>query len=169
MSAPLSALNRRRLRAVFTLLVLLFSLLLSLRPADADDLFNPNLTQAPQLLKVRELSIEYWKFKDGARDPLCTISPPKEQLDFNISTDVLDYAFIDTQLHSMTDQYQYRVAGLRLKLGLHVSRYLDVFYQHTSTHVLDSTYPYDRFPEGDALGLKVYIVRPLTPNNTLVP
>ena len=46
-----------------------------------------------------------------------------------------------------------------MKLGIRLGRGLDIEYEHHSQHLLDSTYPYQRFPVEDSIGVKLHLFR----------
>ena len=135
-------------RMALAVTVGLFLLLLAVTDADAGS-----------VVELDEVSIHYLRFHPSARNPLFWNSTPKEELDLNMNTNILRVVGWDNTVHSMTDSSQYHVVGWNLRLYLRVTQYAEVGYWHFSKHVLDSTYPYSKWPVEDALMINLYIFR----------
>ena len=112
-----------------------------------------------QLFELKEASVTYRSFQGGARDPLYTISPKVAEVETRLNVDVLRYMFFDNKVHGGMDQDQFRVVGWNYKLGARIAPCLDVQYEHHSQHLLDSAYPYSRFPVENSLGFTLYFYR----------
>jgi hypothetical protein len=94
-----------------------------------------------------------------------------KQIDLNVNADILTYGFWENRVHSMTDETvdgpgQFRVVGWNYRIGVHVSKYLDVYYEHFSRHLLDTTYP-TAFPVQDSFGIKLRIFELNSPRQEL--
>jgi hypothetical protein len=112
------------------------------------------------VIKLRDVSLEYKRFVHPGRDPLFTQQlPHKEELNLHMDTDVLVYGFWNNTVHAMTDDAQYRVVGWKFQFGLHVTPYLDVQYSHFSKHLLDREGLPGGFPVEDSVGFHLYIWR----------
>jgi hypothetical protein len=112
-----------------------------------------------RLIKLEELSVNYKKFHPSARHPLFYDSTPKEALFLTQKTTVAKYFFFDSTVQSMTNNAQYYMVGLNLKLGVRLSSYLDFQYEHLSQHILDDRYPHKKFPVEDSWGINLYLYR----------
>lgn len=109
-----------------------------------------------KLLELDEARFEYVKYLYG-RNPLLTLSGPKDGISFGFDSTLAKYGFFNGQVVGTTDQGQYREVELDLKLGVRVSKYVDLFFAHQSIHVLDMAYPYGTFPESDIVGITIYL------------
>ncbi len=110
------------------------------------------------LINVDELSINYKKFQPSSRHPLFYNSKMKEGIDLNMNNNMLfDYVFWDNTIHSSTNSSQYYLVGWQFKFGARVTNGITVQYEHHSQHILDSTYPYMKFPVEDSLGFTIRI------------
>lgn len=117
-------------------------------------------------LELQSVRVDYIRFFDGAHDPLITQNGQKgralgAQLDLHVDVDVLRYFFWNSTVHSLTDRRmhngeeagQFREVNLQMQFGLRLLSVLDVYYWHSSTHLLDATYTGGHFPVQDGLGL----------------
>lgn len=111
-----------------------------------------------KLIELNELKIGYRNYI-YSRDPMFTFSTPKEQLNIQANTALFKYGFLDTLVHGTTDNGQYRRIGLQLELGVRLHKYIDFSYLHHSRHLLDTTYPYQKFPCEDSWGIYLYLYR----------
>lgn len=110
-------------------------------------------------IQVDELSINYKKYQPSSRHPLFYDSTMKEGIDLNMNNDLaFGLLFWDNTVHSATNSGQYYLVGWQFKLGIHVTDFFDVQYEHHSQHVLDSSYPHMKFPVEDSLGFKLTII-----------
>jgi hypothetical protein len=115
------------------------------------------------LIELDEVSINYKNFMDGGRNPYFYDSVPKEEVNYQINTTVAKHFYWNTKLHSMTNDAQYYMAGLNLKLGFSLTDWLDVQYEHFSRHVLDHTYPHQKFGVEDSVGIVLFLYRKAPP------
>ena len=94
------------------------------------------------------------------RSPLLYPESIKETLDLHIKMTTLGIVYMNPTVKSWTTDAQYRIVGLELELGLHLSDYFDIFYYHESLHMLDKQQVYlPRYPVDDAVGVRVYLYR----------
>lgn len=123
------------------------------------------------ILELDELRVDYMSYFAHGRAPLITSNGLDnrelgKELDLSFNSSVLEYGYFSTLVHSTTDAMydtgaggQFRAIGMKLELGVRLSPYLDIYYQHHSQHTLDLTLPYG-FPEYDAVGLHLYLYGP---------
>lgn len=117
---------------------------------------------APSPFRLTEVSVKYQQLLPGAVDPMITYGPVSQRLDKElnlvVNSEVLKYGYWDNTVHSETDQSQFRKIGWELQLGVHATRFLDVFYEHYSQHLLDYSSK-EAFPRQDGVGIKLYLYR----------
>lgn len=134
----------------------------------------------PSVITLSEVSLDYRWFKPGGTDPLMSYNglankEPGGQVDLNVNMDVLDYLYFNNTVHSMIDrdiggQYgQFRLIGWHFQVGMHLSQYCDIYMDHFSQHLLDTTYALGHFPVTDGFGVKVYFLRDTPAKHTVVP
>ncbi len=110
-------------------------------------------------IQVDELSLTYKKFQPSSRHPLFYNSIMKEGIELNMNNDLgFGLLFWDNTIHTSTNSAQYYLIGWQFKLGVHVTHFLDVQYEHHSQHILDDTYPNMKFPVEDSLGFTLRIL-----------
>lgn len=114
------------------------------------------------LLSLTEVSVKYQQFLPGAVDPMITNAPLSHQLDkelnLTVDADVFKYGYWHNVVHSQTDQFQFRKVGWEIQLGVRAGKYLDLYYEHWSQHLLDAVSK-EAFPRQDGLGLRIYLYR----------
>jgi len=114
--------------------------------------------EAADLVELNEVSIQYKNFVSDGRDLLVYPEVHREALSLNVNTNFLSVLFWNNSIHTITTEAQYRSVGLESRLGVRISRYLEVSYYHFSQHLLDrasATLP--RFPVSDAVEVKLII------------
>lgn len=124
---------------------------------------------AGTIFDLDEVSVKYRRFHPSARHPLFHASTPKEGLDLNVNTTVLNYIFWDNTVHSYTNSSQYYLVSWELRLGARLTQWLDLFYEHHSQHILDQTYPHMKFPVEDSWGIKLYIYGGKKRGDSIIP
>ncbi len=111
------------------------------------------------VLELEELNISYSKFAHPNRSAYF----PQEQKDAIATesrTSILKYGFFSTNVHGTSDDSQYRLIGLKFDLGVRLGRIMDVYYEHHSQHLLDTSDYYGRgFFVEDSLNIKLYLYR----------
>lgn len=133
-----------------------------------------------KLLELNEASMSYIDFFPGGSDPLITQNgtPNRtlgKEVKLNLNVNLLKYMYLNNHVHGGTDEIigsggkgQFRTVGWEFQLGLHLSKYIDLFAHHHSQHLLDTTYQHGRFPVQDAVGIKIYFYRADKPDNALL-
>lgn len=113
----------------------------------------------PKAIDIKELYVEgmwntYSSFvinNDGSGDTA------QKLVNLGMEIDFFRYFFINPRIVSMTDNSQFRLVGLEYKAGVHLGKYIDVFYGHLSHHVLDMTSE-RRFNQYDCIGVRVNLI-----------
>ena len=116
-----------------------------------------------QFLRLDELSLDYKNYSivnDHQRNLLIYPDSPKEGINVNINSTLMNYVYFNNTIESLTTDGQYRGIGLQLSLGLRLSNYFDVGYYHHSQHTIDrAIMSIPAFPTEDALQFKLYFYR----------
>ncbi len=121
-----------------------------------------------KLLELRETSLNYKYFVHPGRDPLFINEHHKEELNLHLNLDVFKYLFINNMVHSKTSPSQYRVVGLNSKIGVHVTKHVDIQYEHFSKHLLDKKHEYmNKFPVEDSIGINLIFYTNDLPKNSI--
>lgn len=153
-----------KLRLVLGWIVIMAMLLFKSGTADAFDIFE-----------VHEVTVIYRSYQPGSVNPLITQNPLEPDrvldkgLDLEINTNVLNYLYWDSTVHSLTDKSatngsgQFRKVGLEYRVGVDLQRLWDVIplsigWWHYSEHLLDTQWGLGHFPIQDAVEfrLKLY-------------
>lgn len=127
------------------------------------------------LIEVSSIYVDYKSFFSDGVDPLLTQTVPNrtlgKELNLVIETDVLQYFYWNSTIHSDTDKVvnsdgstsggQFREVGLEMSFGFDFRRLwigvpITAGYYHYSRHILDyeESYP---FPREDAIQIKLYL------------
>lgn len=137
----------------YILLALLFSL-----PAHAFEMFT-----------LQRVDIDYKAYAAGGHDPIIQDSglqnrEANKYVSLSVDTTVLHYFFFRSLVHGTSDQPivgegsgQFRTVGWQYQLGLYVTDFLTVQYEHHSQHLLDYS-GINHFPVENSFGftLKLY-------------
>ena len=115
--------------------------------------------QAAELVSLDETSIHYKRFVPNGRNPYFLTLAPKEELNFQIDFTAFKYCYVNTRLHAMTTSAQYHLVGLNTVIGVRVTNGIHLQYEHFSKHLLDSTYPYQKFGVEDSIGAKFFLYK----------
>jgi hypothetical protein len=116
-------------------------------------------TSEADVLELKEASATYTKYHSNNRSAYFP-QAMKDGLQMQIKSDILTYGFFNSRVHGTTDDGQYRQIGLEVDLGVRLTKYFDVFYNHHSQHLLDTTDSYGRgFPVSDSINVKLYFYR----------
>ena len=130
-----------------------------------------------RLLDVDQVSMQVAKFGCN-RDPMI---PELECRDWrgrvaiNADFRMLEVFYWKNQVHGEGTDAAFKTMGWHFELGLHVSQYLDFFYEHHSRHVLDqpdathtaydNSYQYSKFPVEDSYGIRmIFFTNPVKAN-----
>jgi len=126
---------------------------------------------AAEAIELQSVRVDYIRFFDGAHDPLITQNGQENrglgaQLDLHVDVDLFRYFFWNSTVHSLTDTRleggdgagQFREVNLQMQFGLRLFSVLDLYYWHSSEHLLDAVYTGGHWPVQDGLGftLKLY-------------
>jgi len=115
------------------------------------------------VLGLDELSLDYRNhamMNPNQRDALLFPESPKEAINLNVKTNIMQVFGWDSQIQTLTTDSQYRAIGLQTSLVLRVSQSFEIGFWHQSNHLIDrqsATLP--RFPSQDALSVKLYLYR----------
>lgn len=109
-----------------------------------------------KLLDFQEASLNYKKFL-GARHWLVT--SPQNELNLTLNTNFLHFLFWNNRVHSITDEANFAYVGWNYFLGIRVTRFLDVQYEHFSAHLLDGRSRDGWYPVEDSIGFKLFLYR----------
>jgi hypothetical protein len=134
--------------------------------------------QGFRLIQLDELSVTARSYMDYSRYHIITDNglPNKvleKEFQISIKTTLFEYMYWDNLILSHTDRDrisgygQFRTVGYQSRLGLRLSRYVDLGIHHFSQHVLDYT-GNQAFPMMDALEIKIYLYR-RTAQEALLP
>lgn len=129
-----------------------------------------NTCLANDFIQLQEVKIGFMNFFPGGRDAMInnnglTDKEPAQQLDLNINTNIYKWGYFNSLVHSLTDRdtitgaSQFRLVGLNLELGVRINKYIDVFYWHYSSHLLDTKYYWGGYPLLDSVGVHIYLYR----------
>lgn len=118
----------------------------------------PNSAAASQwkLIDFQEASINYKGFT-GARHPL--LEDVRNELNLTLNTNFLHAFFFNNKVHSITDSQNFALVGWNFFVGVRVTKWLDIQYEHYSRHVLDRQYRDGWFPYEDSIGIRLYLFR----------
>lgn len=116
-----------------------------------------------KVFNLNELSIDYKNYKmvnPNSRNMLIYPEHPKEAINVNVNIDLLKYCYWDSIIESLTTEAQYKSIGLQTRTGCRIFNSIELGVYHHSQHILDgkSTYMW-RFPEEDAVQLKIYLYK----------
>jgi hypothetical protein len=126
-----------------------------------------NEAYGADVFSLREFYLIHKKFGEGSRNPLIDEEViENRQIDREVSlhwnVDILKNCYWDNQILSYTDRFkdsqetdQFRLVGWHFQMGLRLTSFIDVGYDHFSKHLLDSKYPQSRFPVEDSMYIRV--------------
>lgn len=111
-----------------------------------------------KVLNLRTLYVDSAKYVGSVLPWIPAYSIPNYSLDLHVDLDLFDrLAFLNSMVHSMTDDTQFRLVGLQFRAGVHLHRTIDIYYEHYSQHLLDVA------PSGsnvyDSVGIRLYLYR----------
>jgi hypothetical protein len=112
------------------------------------------------IFTVRELSVVGSEYRSSTRG---VYMPTKQRggLGLNWNIDLPAKMFWDNEIFGRTNEKTFKVVGWHFFLGLRLTDWADISWQHLSVHHLDGKFPhYKRFPAEDAATLKIYFIRP---------
>jgi hypothetical protein len=113
-----------------------------------------------QLIELNEARLYWQHFIDEGRDELIFPRVHREALNLSVDMDVLSFFYWDNTVLSVTDESQFRGVGLHSKVGMRLTPWLSVQYDHTSKHVLDGQHSsLPSFPVYDSIGVLIQLYR----------
>lgn len=155
------------------LIIIACSIALALQPAEAREF---------HVLELKEVSMGYKDFFDGAYDPFLNESgmadrQKDKQVNLFINMDVAKYFYWNNRIHGTTDEGtdgygkgngkgQFRMIGWNFQLGVRPFSRVKLEYEHHSQHMLD----WDRkakFPVEDSIGIKIEVYRSPEPSDSI--
>lgn len=114
---------------------------------------------AVELVEPRDIYLDYKHYNQSARNPLILNGPERDALELHLNSNLAHYFFWDNTVHGTTDSGGYRLIGLIMELGVRIHPNIELEYYHHSQHLLDSVYPYSKFPVEDAFQVNIYFYR----------
>lgn len=119
------------------------------------------VSHAFEPIELKEVYINYHWITPNGRDPLFTSwgLKPQKDLEVHINFDTFKYIYWDNNIHSTTDEHQFKLVGWEARIGIHILDCVDLGIYHHSQHILDGVYPYDGFPVKDAIELRLNIYK----------
>ncbi len=133
-----------------------------------------------KLIELRETTIAYRSFLPGGSDASITDNGLSnktlgEEVNLHVNVDFARYFYLNNRVHGTTDKDattgeggQFRMIGWNYSLGVRLSSYLNVEYEHHSQHALDHTLP-RHFPLEDSIGFKLFIYKAHGDSHTILP
>jgi hypothetical protein len=124
----------------------------------------PVTANAFDLFQLEQVAIDYKAFSSGGHNQLIQDSglPPREAdkyVSITMDTTIFNYFFFNNIVHGTTDQPvngngQFRAIGWNYKLGVYLTDFMTVQYEHHSQHLLDFQ-GINHFPVEDSLGFTI--------------
>jgi len=106
--------------------------------------------------EIRDLSLEYRIFQQGSiLHELPGNFEPRGELNLDFELQVLGPIVWRNRVHSLIDQSQFRLVGWNFALGLEITSWLEINWEHFSKHLLDAAYPDRHFPVQDSVGVRI--------------
>jgi hypothetical protein len=82
--------------------------------------------------------------------------PPTSEWNLHIDTNMLEYGYLNSTVHSLAVAKHFRLVGLNVNAGVHVTSWLDVGVEHWSKHYLDGIGPWTHaFPTYDSVNVRL--------------
>lgn len=111
-----------------------------------------------KLMELKSTYLDYMHYT-FAMEPFMYPATPTNRFDLHLDLEFLNRTlFMDNMIHSETDQYQYRLIGWNYRFGAHVGSNVDLYFEHFSQHLLDTT-PQNGINTFDAVGVRVYFYK----------
>jgi len=111
-----------------------------------------------ELFSLRKVGFDYgWFFPKARHGDFTSENPPANKLDLIVNTDILTYGFFDGKVISITDADQFRLVGLNYILGVRVTPFLNLRWEHLSEHMLDRAPVPGGFTVYDNVGFTFYL------------
>ncbi len=123
---------------------LLILILLPSLPANADPLF-----------KVDNLNLEHFWYYGVTRHPWSPVAP-ESRLDLNLDISINTYLLYENNVTTLMAKGSHQTVEYNYKLGIRLFKEFDVYYAHTSSHVLDKEFP--NAPLQNSINLRIKII-----------
>lgn len=107
-----------------------------------------------QAFEVESLDVKYNRFIDSY-NPYVNNMTSRVSLDLRLN--VYGVFFMDNEVHTETDDSQYRSIGWHYTAGAHITDDIDVYYEHHSQHVLDAAPPL-HYQLEDSVGIRIRLL-----------
>lgn len=86
----------------------------------------------------------------------------KPAYNFNLGFDFSDkfggYTYSRNVVSSTIDQSQFRYVALDSEIGIDTKRGVEIYFRHSSSHMLDASDTSSKFPEENVIGLRFKII-----------
>lgn len=128
------------------------------------------------LIEVQEVNVEYKQFLDGSRDAIVSQDGLGNLIDkevnLNINFDISEYFYWNNMIHSIVDSNgvsggQFRLIGWNFRVGLRLTNYFDIEWEHFSQHLLDVISPFPN-PTQNSINIRIYLYRKNPNENILI-
>lgn len=133
-----------------------------------------------RLLDVDQFSVEGSRFAEN-RDPMTPNTDQKEYVGraaARFDLRLLEVGYWRNWVHSEGVDSRFTTVGWQWELGVHVSKYIDLFHYHHSRHVMDGEQPLvfnersteperNRFPVEDSYGMRLIFYLNPRPHSSL--
>lgn len=115
--------------------------------------------RADEFVDVKLLEIGYRHNFYPGRSSLTYPDKPIKALDLKMNLSILDYAYWDNWVNSEITEDQYKSISYNTRIGLNITKQLQIGIWHQSQHVFDKKHTFmDRFPVEDGLELRITII-----------
>jgi len=117
--------------------------------------------------QLRESWAEYHDYETGSRHLMVDWQDGRrlsKEINLHLNTDLMKVGYFDNEIWGLMDKKKsggasrFRVVGWNYRLGIRAISFLDLYYQHTSSHVLDKKPPF-KYPVTDSWGVKLWFYR----------
>jgi hypothetical protein len=94
-------------------------------------------TFGKELFRTENLYIEYLRTMSERDYRLPESNPSLQRLNFGMRTDLGKRFYVESRVVSAVDERQFRMVGLESDIGVEIVDNIDIFYRHSSYHILD--------------------------------
>lgn len=114
--------------------------------------------RAEEPVRIKALDVEYYRYVAPGQDAVIYPHEHKDALNLKLATEIGHSFYFNSKIVSETDAGQFRMIGLHINTGIHVSRYFDFEYMHRSEHAIDTQPSLPGYPLYDAVGIVIHLV-----------
>lgn len=112
------------------------------------------------IMDLDELSVRVDNFLHEGRDPVIYPVPQNHRWTLQMDMSSFDTLLWRNKIISTTSPSQFESVAWNFDFGFKFTDYVEVFYSHTSTHLLDRKHSFmHRFPVEDSIALKIFIFK----------